>query len=53
MATTELEEILETLHWPTRTLADIVGVGGLPPGGDGITGDDFVAFINAFAGGCP
>jgi hypothetical protein len=29
--------------------ADIVSIGGLPPGDGLLTGDDFVAFINAFA----
>ncbi len=33
--------------------ADIVGIGGLPPGDNLLTGDDFVAFIAAFASGCP
>ncbi|MFN8817018.1 MAG: GC-type dockerin domain-anchored protein [bacterium] len=34
--------------------ADITGVGGPPSDPDGlITGDDFNAFISAFAAGCP
>ena len=31
--------------------ADIVGIGGLPPRDNVLTGDDFVAFINAFGSG--
>jgi hypothetical protein len=34
-------------------LADVVAIGGLPPGDGLITGDDFNAFIAAFAVGCP
>ena len=37
----------------TESLADVVGIGGLPPGDGLVTGDDFNAFIAAFAGGCP
>ncbi|MFN8815725.1 MAG: GC-type dockerin domain-anchored protein [bacterium] len=29
-------------------VADIVGIGGLPPADGSLTGDDFIAFINAF-----
>ena len=36
-----------------EVLADVVGIGGLPPGDGLITGDDFNAFIAAFASGCP
>ncbi len=36
-----------------EVLADVVGIGGLPPGDGLITGDDFNAFIGAFAAGCP
>ena len=34
-------------------VADIVSIGGNPPGDGLITGDDFNAFIAAFAAGCP
>ncbi|MCA3004612.1 MAG: hypothetical protein LW650_02450 [Planctomycetaceae bacterium] len=33
------------------SVADVVAVGGLPPADGILTGDDFVAFINAFASG--
>jgi len=32
-------------------LADIVGGDGNPPGGDGVDGNDFQAFLNAFGAG--
>ena len=32
-----------------RNVADIVSIGGTPPGDGLLTGDDFVSFINAFA----
>ncbi|MFO0375487.1 MAG: hypothetical protein ACK51N_00420, partial [bacterium] len=38
---------------PGPCLADIVAIGGLPPGDGLLTGDDFNAFIAAFAAGCP
>jgi hypothetical protein len=42
-----------TVPPPSICPADIVAVGGLPPGDGLLTGDDFNAFINAFAASDP
>ncbi len=36
---------------PPTCLADVVGIGGEPPADGQLSGDDFIAFINAFASG--
>jgi hypothetical protein len=35
------------------SVADVAAIGGEPPADGLLTGDDFVAFINAFSAGCP
>jgi len=35
------------------SVADVTGIGGMPPGDGVLTGDDFIAFVNAFSAGCP
>ncbi|MCA3006209.1 MAG: hypothetical protein IOD15_12735 [Phycisphaerales bacterium] len=49
---TELVRLIN-LGSGTTCLADIVSIGGLPPADGLLTGDDFNAFINSFAAGCP
>ena len=46
--------VAQTFTIQNAGTADLTGIGGPPAGPDGlITGDDFNAFIAAFAGGCP
>ncbi len=48
------DRVLAKTYWACpRCVADIVSVGGLPPTDGLITGDDFNAFIGAFAAGAP
>jgi hypothetical protein len=35
------------------SVADVAAIGGEPPADGLLTGDDFIAFVNAFAAGCP
>ena len=48
-----LTEAPSALFSQLRQLADIVGIGGAPPGDGLLTGDDFVAFVAAFAADDP